>query len=359
MEHRLPHLPVDERSTKAGDYPRLRRYLSSPPASEGFSALNEGRRLPPATTYRYVGARGALRYAQRRPEITPGYDTTTLTTAANDARAQRRPEITPGYDPFSLLERAHRNMERSTKAGDYPRLRPPTTSRPSTTRSAAQRRPEITPGYDSSWPRSGGVGLTHAQRRPEITPGYDGSLIATTVRTGAAQRRPEITPGYDRVRPVGRRDAVVPGHRSTKAGDYPRLRRCFPAPTCPRTSSAQRRPEITPGYDQRLSRAHSIWLPRAQRRPEITPGYDTLAAAGLAAVVLALNEGRRLPPATTSTRGRGRAAVSTPLNEGRRLPPATTSGVTVSVVSDAPALNEGRRLPPATTPPSPSTPASS
>ena len=240
------HCAGYRRSTKAGDYPRLRPgtpTASGPPGT----ALNEGRRLPPATTRRaalYIVLRSC---AQRRPEITPGYDHCRLHPSPRVRPAQRRPEITPGYD----LRPHHpgtRRQTRSTKAGDYPRLRPRNSPTPPPTRSAAlnegRRLPPATTSRTPSIPAQGSA----AQRRPEITPGYD-PLAEGRGRPQItfAQRRPEITPGYD---------PLAEGRGR------------------PQITFAQRRPEITPGYD----RQNSTWLmkrtPYAQRRPEITPGYD-------------------------------------------------------------------------------------
>ena len=388
------------RSTKAGDYPRLRP--------------GKGQVVAP-------GCPGA----QRRPEITPGYD-----------RRRRNPLDT-------------RFQGRSTKAGDYPRLRPPKSWRRAMSGSArAQRRPEITPGYDATSPGMTSCGRSNAQRRPEITPGYDAVLTlsplfqaggalnegrrlppattrleashrraireplnegrrlppATTPPTRAGtlslptalnegrrlppattvERRPDVGVGilrstkagdYPRLRPdPAPPEPPEPDGRSTKAGDYPRLRppiinaagshasptlnegrRLPPATTgcagrCAmrRTTPAQRRPEITPGYDKDDGWCVVGDVVAAQRRPEITPGYDGVGGMGLvplphrstkagdyprlrrrspasrAGCRGSLNEGRRLPPATTLAQRRRAARKSMTLNEGRRLPPATT-----------------------------------
>ena len=65
--------------------------------------------------------------------------------------------------------------------------------------------------------------------------------------TECAQRRPEITPGYE-----------VPESALFSVGDY-----------------AQRRPEITPGYEVMEATLSLDGLMSAQRRPEITPGYES------------------------------------------------------------------------------------
>ena len=261
--------------------------------------------------------------AQRRPEITPGYDSPGVFDGPQlEEVAQRRPEITPGYDACTDAPGTETRLveERSTKAGDYPRLRPGCRVSPVSAMSGAQRRPEITPGYDRHL-RSFRACRTSAQRRPEITPGYDGPVSPAMNDPVAAQRRPEITPGYDGVVQVG--DPHL-GARSTKAGDYPRLRRAGQPPRFAGFTAAQRRPEITPGYDaatgfetggrdgSRSTKAgdyprlrpgcpgSATWTAsHAQRRPEITPGYDPGRRAPELPRYNALNEGRRLPPATT------------------------------------------------------------
>ena len=161
------------RSTKAGDYPRLRRQCSNevvehgneyaqrrPEITPGYDELiRAGHRRDPACAqrrpeitpgydpdapespfYRVESAQrrpeitpgydhlGSLRpteieFAQRRPEITPGYDFRLPHRHGGTGGAQRRPEITPGYDNRSRL-RGRGTDQRSTKAGDYPRLRP-------------------------------------------------------------------------------------------------------------------------------------------------------------------------------------------------------------------------------------------
>ena len=210
----------EDRSTKAGDYPRLRRLLMTgrPPTHGG---------------------------AQRRPEITPGYDHRRRIRAASHPSAQRRPEITPGYDRRRPPTGCQEREGRSTKAGDYPRLRPggggvePPTVRRST---KAGDYPRLRPA--DFW-ENGFPGFSDAQRRPEITPGYDAGL---TARARAAQgslnegRRlpPATTPAPGEPSPARL--------RSTKAGDYPRLRHQTDE-TLSAVVYAQRRPEITPGYD--------------------------------------------------------------------------------------------------------------
>ena len=316
--------PGRPRSTKAGDYPRLRLPTSASGRRQWHPPLNEGRRLPPATTPsrrldiggadtrstkagdyprlrhdRVVEGRnrrlrrstkagdyprlrpgwtgfpvgGMLRIAQRRPEITPGYDlldeSAVNETAPRSTKAGDYPRLRRGDGA------AHRRSAavRSTKAGDYPRLRRPGSIPSRWKVSSAQRRPEITPGYDPTGVRCASMAVD-AQRRPEITPGYDpggDDSVAPEVLTrstkagdyprlrrfqvfgkdldlsGAAQRRPEITPGYDPIIvDIGRGQVG----RSTKAGDYPRLQQGRrEGKQSPLPSGAQRRPEITPGYD--------------------------------------------------------------------------------------------------------------
>ena len=74
----LPPLPPGTplgRSTKAGDYPRLRPHRTESVGVRRAGPLNEGRRLPPATTHYAAGSNPTWNgIAQRRPEITPGYD---------------------------------------------------------------------------------------------------------------------------------------------------------------------------------------------------------------------------------------------------------------------------------------------
>ena len=258
--------------------------------------------------------------------------------------AQRRPEITPGYDAPSGSEQPSLHL-RSTKAGDYPRLRRGSPGSPATTSRAAQRRPEITPGYDASQV-SRRSGPSAAQRRPEITPGYDRDSTVPPCRPLCiAQRRPEITPGYDAPRRppnrppdlAQRRPEITPGYdaaavgrggvrpaRSTKAGDYPRLRRrragrrrrgvgtlnegrrLPPATTlCSAYYGlvdllAQRRPEITPGYDGRGARPSPLWsLSRSTKAGDYPRLRHQLTGSTLFHSLDPLNEGRRLPPATT------------------------------------------------------------
>ena len=317
------------------------------PGMSGSSTLNEGRRLPPATTPRCRRASAVRRCAQRRPEITPGYD---------PGRAATRPGGRP----------------RSTKAGDYPRLRPPRMAHPSRSVNTAQRRPEITPGYDRK--RAPGTdarsqALNEGRRLPPATTPASVRVIqcdaerstkagdyprlrrcfsdTSASRDQAAQRRPEITPGYD-CRVPGRSGPVLP--RSTKAGDYPRLRRADTGLAHlrrRRSTKAGDYPRLRPSAVAltRLTRASS-----AQRRPEITPGYDAPkdGPAGCRRdrstkagdyprlrPVLRLRMGerqvrstkagdyprlRRVSPPSASS-----SSSSRPLNEGRRLPPATTS----------------------------------
>ena len=299
------------RSTKAGDYPRLRLEFqvcgSHLVIRRSTKAGDYPRLRPPTVLHPLASAHSA----QRRPEITPGYDGSIADTSPSISRAQRRPEITPGYDANSngastgetrTLNEGRRlppattraapgyaaGVEpRSTKAGDYPRLRRAGRVRHSVERRNAQRRP------------GGGP----AQRRPEITPGYDGSILHEIPSIACAQRRPEITPGYDLVRLVV---LIALCTRSTKAGDYPRLRPPYRGPRRPRNGPrstkagdyprlrpivraervsvvcyAQRRPEITPGYDpDRRDGDRPMTGRPAQRRPEITPGYDVIPLYG-------------------------------------------------------------------------------
>ena len=333
------------RSTKAGDYPRLRRAKRSwaslrlttlnegrrlPPATTRpppvrsrpiHVALNEGRRLPPATTRRAIPSRPSGRPAlnegrrlppatttgrtrctccgnpaQRRPEITPGYDEDAIMSGGPPWHAQRRPEITPGYDALVQHPGRVRERSRSTKAGDYPRLRPGVHRLERGERSRSTKAGDYPRLRRSGMPIPSPFGL-RAQRRPEITPGYDGhSTQMPRLRRVRAQRRPEITPGYDHPTRTNRQasPALNEGRRLPPATTR-RLRHI-----CPPLRPAQRRPEITPGYDGRQTRIVVV-------------------------ANLALNEGRRLPPATTRPSGSTARHSTAPLNEGRRLPPATTA----------------------------------
>ena len=50
---------------------------------------------------------------------------------------------------------------------------------------------------------------------------------------------------------------------------------------------AQRRPEITPGYEQSARKmARMLLSAHAQRRPEITPGYEVVAEGAEVVVVV-------------------------------------------------------------------------
>ena len=413
--------PQGSRSTKAGDYPRLRRAAAPTPRSGSPGTLNEGRRLPPATTGPLLepllaailrstkaGDYPRLRHRRSGRSAPVGY------------RAQRRPEITPGYDQgsggapgragFALNEGrrlppattrvpgAPRDGQgsRSTKAGDYPRLRPakpepppvvlpralnegrrlpPATTNGKSTLSAAlaccaQRRPEITPGYDdyATWDDADVLDL--AQRRPEITPGYDARCLEPRAGRG---RRSTKAGDYPRLRRRAGGTAAPGNPRSTKAGDYPRLRPRQPwqgiRERSQRSTKAGDYPRLRPA-ERRHARRPPLG---AQRRPEITPGYDVRASTVEAQDAAALNEGRRLPPATTI---RAAAAAAGLKGDAQRRPeitpgydtkvgvwpmtrllpaqrrPEITPGYDDATRRDCrpyPSLNEGRRLPPATT----------
>ena len=148
------------------------------------AALNEGRRLPPATTgsraRRNAGtARGPLNEGRRLPPATTAVARAEVPTTG--FAAQRRPEITPGYDQYG-------GTARDWRAG------------------AAQRRPEITPGYDVSNRAQLGdasTPLNEGRRLPPATTPPARRMVAAA-NALAAQRRPEITPGYDRTRPAKR-----------------------------------------------------------------------------------------------------------------------------------------------------------
>ena len=256
--------------------------------------------------------------AQRRPEITPGYD-----RRATGRRSRARAALNEGRRlPPATTVASVPSARRGIPLNEGRRLPPATTrsrSAPAADHLGAQRRPEITPGYDSGGRggRLNAPGSLNEGRR--LPPATTRRVAAARLRARrGAQRRPEITPGYDVLVADEPADGPV---RSTKAGDYPRLRRSN-LPLRRRAETAQRRPEITPGYD---------WGGRGR-------GTDPPA----------LNEGRRLPPATTGRICGSATRRTTTLNEGRRLPPATTSGHPTKHQLVF-ALNEGRRLPPATT----------
>ena len=364
-----------------------------------FSPLNEGRRLPPATTCRsreiIRRAPASLNEGRRLPPATTLF--ASKRRATNMYRAQRRPEITPGYDsaqrrcwrflPSSSLNEGRRlppattpkrtvrdfpaGQPRSTKAGDYPRLRRPSE-------------------------RANRNGSADAQRRPEITPGYDGAAVCTALPVSVAQRRPEITPGYDggkkqggsapdlrstkagdypRLRPRGlvRRDRND-SRRSTKAGDYPRLRRGLVIVVSRRLTLRSTKAGDYPRLRLSLAPLYRATASHAQRRPEITPGYDAEVHVGHESMVAHRStkagdyprlrrEGQVLPHP-------GVGARSTKAGDYPRLRPEVVSASHVRVAvrstkaGDYPRLrqpqlrasrperrplNEGRRLPPATT----------
>ena len=312
------------RSTKAGDYPRLR--------------------LAPAKPFAFFPP-----YAQRRPEITPGYDTGGGGRLASPARAQRRPEITPGYDLPYISILAEPGEPRSTKAGDYPRLR---RACPRSIRRGVSGRSTKAGDYPRLRPVASPNSLlevsplNEGRRLPPATTRAATTAIGRPGFTATAQRRPEITPGYDRFVGATGRGPVGPALNEG--------RRLPPATTSDSSSATppdrplnegRRLPPATTSAARGRSRLVRC---RAQRRPEITPGYDQPHRRGRCRLCDALNEGRRLPPATTARSIRGRPSRR-PLNEGRRLPPATTRSPSRGRTGTPTTLNEGRRLPPATT----------
>ena len=99
-----------------------------------FGALNEGRRLSPAT---------------RIPEV-----------------------VGVVYLP-----------SRSTKAGGYPRLRGLICLVASVFTRLAQRRPEVIPGYELLMATNSFAIVPNAQRRPEVIPGYEALKIAPLLRS--------------------------------------------------------------------------------------------------------------------------------------------------------------------------------
>ena len=308
------------RSTKAGDYPRLRHH------GDGCGLRVRGRstkagdypRLRPSATCRY--ARRFLG-AQRRPEITPGYDRRIVRGEHNGVRALNEGRRLP---PATTRRSGGEHHRESAPLNEGRRLPPATTGRsaapPSPVTAALNEGRRLPPATTRELERRKHRRDSHAQRRPEITPGYDVRLPPHGEPGRAAlnegRRLPPATTGTC----SGRGRAL---RRSTKAGDYPRLR---------------------PGRPSRWASTPRV----AQRRPEITPGYDEMARFMPGFAGQSLNEGRRLPPATTGTSLAPPFAGPCTLNEGRRLPPATTAAVSRSFDLLFP-LNEGRRLPPATT----------
>ena len=211
--------------------------------------------------------------------------------------AQRRPEITPGYDRRRAVVRPARPGVRSTKAGDYPRLRPGTSPRSPTKATTLNEGRRLPPATTST---------------RDAEPG--GPLLPRSTKAG----------DYPRLRPsVGGRSVGGRAARSTKAGDYPRLR----LPAVPRTESGE-----------------PAALNEGRRLPPATTRRWNIGARSEGT----LNEGRRLPPATTpgpypfadTAEHRSTKAGDYP----RLRQASTTNGA-----SDPRTLNEGRRLPPATT----------
>ena len=200
-----------------GDWPQFRDLT---PGNAPRST--KARRGRPATSGVVFPEGGGMDPLNEAGRLTPATEIADAARAGGVDCAQRRPEITPCYEP----------NERNWR------------SSPRTTLNEGRRLP---PGYERGNIRTIGEG-TNAQRRPEVTPGYDLNIQAHDVMdTVDAQRRPEITPGYDAEcrRSISRRNSA----RSTKAGDYPRLRRLARLAEAADTDRAQRRPEITPGYD--------------------------------------------------------------------------------------------------------------
>ena len=344
------HLLDLGRSTKAGDYPRLRLRAGRMYPPQPVYSLNEGRRLPPATTRSSMcrAAMPSIR-AQRRPEITPGYDAAGYRRGRSESstlnEGRRLPPATTRRAPSTT-----RTCSRSLNEG---RRLPPATTRPRTgpperppPLNEGRRLPPATTASRPAWPLPAGDSLNEGRRLPPATTGRRGPGRAVR---GRAQRRPEITPGYDhRCRGHPRLPACGPLNegrrlppattsesttakrcsgcsRSTKAGDYPRLRPAsvrMKPPALFRALNEGRR--LPPATTSAPVEAWGYRARRAQRRPEITPGYDLSRAPGWWQAG-PLNEGRRLPPATTRRPPGTPPSRNPALNEGRRLPPATTS----------------------------------
>ena len=307
--------------------------------------LNEGRRLPPATTLRRVCESGERGDAQRRPEITPGYDLTlcreTVCVMGRSTKAGDYPRLRRATTWRTCSACA---PTRSTKAGDYPRLRLPAASATRVYQinrsTKAGDYPRLRPlgRVPSIWPL---FPLNEGRRLPPATT-VSGPLTSSVVLP--AQRRPEITPGYDQFVPV---EPPSPCRRSTKAGDYPRLRRLeeteIERPALPRSTKAGDYPRLRPAHppdDGRpaprstkagdyprlrppAQRTLHDRLTVAQRRPEITPGYDRATPTPCGRLRGRSTKAGDYPRLRRECAGARKQDCKT-LNEGRRLPPATT-----------------------------------
>ena len=234
------------RSTKAGDYPRLRRG-----AVQDIDALNEGRRLPPATTPRPSASAADIGLDRS----TKAGDYPRLRHDAHRRhRAHARCRSTKAGDyPRLRLSWCGAQCDepgpRSTKAGDYPRLRPSVhfrrLSRKRSPLNEGRRLPPATTRPERDFAEEPVVRRsTKAGDYPRLRP------VSSSAASGESPRRSTKAGDYPRLRPA----AIAPPPalrlgRSTKAGDYPRLRLLSSATRPYAATGAQRRPEITPGYD--------------------------------------------------------------------------------------------------------------
>ena len=239
--------PTAARSTKAGGYPRLRGGRCRRRTGRRSSALNEGRRLSPATS---TGLRDDHRPPVRRSTKAGGYPR--LRGARYPYSSAGRIPLNEGrrLSPATSVAAAGGGGERagrSTKAGGYPRLR-----------AGGERRAEhrVVVGRSTKaggYPRlraEGGWPWETDEERSTKAGGYP-RLRGRPQNWRAppeaiAQRRPEVIPGYE----VNDYAHFASAYRSTKAGGYPRLRARvilagYGRPIC----LAQRRPEVIPGYE--------------------------------------------------------------------------------------------------------------
>ena len=190
-----------------------------------IAALNEGRRLSPATSaWKTPSGPSGLVVAQRRPEVIPGYEPGAgRHRAAVGPSAQRRPEVIPGYEVGRHAAYRDAGGGRSTKAGGYPRLR---ALLPAGRPEAAGDRSTKAGGY----PRLRAAGSSSCRGSPSalnegrrLSPATSRTLRSAFFRFTLffAQRRPEVIPGYE---PGAMGEVAAVAVRSTKAGGYPRLR---------------------------------------------------------------------------------------------------------------------------------------
>ena len=335
-----------ERSTKAGGYPRLRAVFHAYRNFRLELRSTKAGGYPRLRVLRQAGITALRQFAQRRPEVIPGYEVgrkvkeeliefplnegrrlspaTRVNRASHSTvavpRAQRRPEVIPGYE-VAEAPGACRGRIRSTKAGGYPRLRV-TRLIPYAAGDTAQRRPEVIPGYESKVAQ-----LKDGDNRPRST------------KAG----------GYPRLRGrVLRIEFRSVGPRSTKAGGYPRLRgpgwpprrgqsrpplnegrRLSPATSgAVGATGAGYRPlnegrRLSPATSASARASRSATSTRAQRRPEVIPGYEVVAFLGQGFALLRSTKAGGYPRLRGQESPDGQAIPGAALNEGRRLSPAT------------------------------------